>query len=342
MKYILTIVATNLLIITSLIGLLELSARYFLAPINAASIFDDQSLRTRGRSFVEIHPERGFALKPDFHNNLYKINSQGFRGDEFPTVLKDYKIILAMGESTTFGWEVNNQQTYPAALMQQFSNNKLPSGNKALVINAGIPSYTSSQTLLYLKEILLKKVIQPDLVLVNIMWNDIWYSSIKNWHPDILIYQHPPAWLTWLTKHSRLVHWGIMGGNTETQLINIENTAALNQYEKNLNDMVAVAQKNNTNIVFIEPPFDLDHMPEQGLGEFQVHYTKPFFMEQAMKYRQVLHRVAKAQNISVIGHSLDLDTLHQKTLFLDLLHPTEEGNAIMAQDVYNALLANKI
>lgn len=332
MKQLFTLFSINLLILISIVSLLELSSRYFLAPIDNASIFDDQSLRTRGRSFVEPHPQRGFALKANFKNGLYQINSQGFRGEEFPDNLNtDYKTILAMGESTTFGWDVKNQQTYPTALMQLFTD------KKHYVINAGIPSYTSSQTLLYLKEILSTTSIKPDVILINIMWNDLWYSSIKNWHPDILIYQQPPVWLTWLTKNSRLVHWAIMGKEMQDGLIDIENIAALNQYEKNLLAMISISKKNNANVVFVEPPFDLDHMPKEGLNEFHVRYTKQFFLQQAKKYRQIMHKVAQENNINVINHSLSLNALHQKKLFLDLLHPTAEGNAMMARDIYNAL-----
>jgi lysophospholipase L1-like esterase len=332
MKQLFTLFTTNLLILISLVSLLELSSRYFLAPVDNASIFDDQSLRTRGRSFVETHAIRGFALKPNFSNDLYRINSQGFRGDEFPDNLQtDYKTLLAMGESTTFGWDVKNQQTYPVALMQLFTH------QQHYVINAGIPSYTSSQTLLYLKEILSTTRIKPDVILINIMWNDIWYSSIKNWHPDILVYQQPPTWLTWLTKNSRLVHWAIMGKKTQEGLIDIENRAALNQYKKNLQTMVLLGQKHKATVVFIEPPFDLDHMPKEGLNEFHVRYSKQFFLQQAKKYRQIMHQVAQEQNIHVINHSLSLDALHQNKLFLDLLHPTAEGNAIMARDIYHAL-----
>ena len=338
MKQFLTIFGTNLLIVISLLGLLEISSRYFLPPMNNATIFDDKSLRTRGRSFIEEHPIRGFSLKPNFKNNLYQINSQGFRGNEFPKHFKPQdQVIVAIGESTTFGWQVKNQQSYPAYLMQYFADKQQANDHLTYVINAGIPSYTSSQTLLYLKEILSNKEIKVDVILVNIMWNDIWYSSIKNWHPDILVHQQAPAWLTWLTKHSRLVHWFIMDKGSEQGLIDIKNNAALRQYEQNLRAMILLAQENNTKLLFVEPPFDLDHLPKEGLKEFQVRYSKPFFLQQAKQYRQIMHKVAKEENIMVINHSLSLDQLHQKTLFLDLLHPTAEGNAIMARDIYNAL-----
>jgi len=75
------------------------------------------------------------------------------------------------------------------------------------VINGGVPSYTSSQTLLYMQEILEKAPIEPKTILVNIMWNDIWYSSVKNWHPNILVHQKPPEWLSFLTTKLLLYLW---------------------------------------------------------------------------------------------------------------------------------------
>jgi lysophospholipase L1-like esterase len=170
------------------------------------------------------------------------------------------------------------------------------------------------------------------------MWNDIWYSSVKNWHPDILIYQKPPALLTWLLEHSRLVHLVVMGTPSKEKLTDIENPLALQKYAENLQAMIKLAQQYHIKLAFVEPPIDADHMPEQGLNEFQIRYSKAFFIEQAKQYRHTMQAIASDAKRPVLNHSLSLDNLHQKSLFLDLLHPTEEGNAIMARNIYTPLI----
>jgi lysophospholipase L1-like esterase len=78
-----------------------------------------------------------------------------------------------MGESTTFGWRVRDDETYPYHLMREL-NRTAPS---IYVVNGGVPSYTSAQVYRYLKEILEGKILSPRAVVIDIMWNDLWYSS---------------------------------------------------------------------------------------------------------------------------------------------------------------------
>jgi len=340
MKKMLTITTINIFVLLIIVALLEGITRLIFPANTLSPIFNDSDLRTRGRSFIEAHPTRGFALKANFSNDLYQINSQGFRGEEFPTnFAKQYYTVVAIGESTTFGWQVGNAATYPAQLTKIASEQQTRIDNKIpYFINAGIPSYTSSQTLAYLEEILSKGKVQPDMILLNIMWNDIWYSSIKNWHSDILIYQKPPAILTWLTEHSRLVHLATMGLSSQEKLADIENPPALQQYADNLQAIINLAQQYQVPLMFVEPPMDADHMSDQGLNEFQIRYSKAFFIEQAKKYRRTMHALANKATLPVLNHSLSLDHLHQKALFIDLLHPTVEGNAIMAADIYTQFL----
>ena len=330
---------SNILLAIVLLAILEGSARLILPAEEINSVFNDKQLRTRGRPFVEYNPKFGFALKKNHSDELYHINTHGFRNKELPENLNtDYYPILSLGESTTFGWMVRDVETYPHYLMQLLTENSVRFENKTpYVINAGIPSFTSSQARLYFDDILSKNTVKPKMILLNIMWNDIWYSSVKNWHPDILIYQRPPQWISWLTENSRLVHWALMGRKTSEQLVDIENTSALEMYADNLRSIIETAKEQQIKVIFIEPPFDIDHMPELGLNEFHVRYTKDFFILQAMKYRATMQAVANKNGVLVINHRLSLDHLHQKSLFIDLLHPVPEGNKKMAEDIFEKM-----
>ncbi len=329
MKKIFKLITVNVIIFVLFLLFLEGGSRLFFPKKEVQAIFNDQDLRVRGRPFVEHHPVRGFALKSGFKNNMYTVNSEGFRGEEFPDNMKKHYIVLALGESTTFGWRVHDRETYPWYLMKDL-NRTFP---KAYVVNAGIPSYTSSQVRLYLDEILNKNLLHPDLILVNIMWNDIWYSTVGNWHKDILVYQKPPVWYIWLNKNSRLFTLMTEVLETKEKKVDRYNAAALDYYGKNLEQMAKRCKQENISLVFVEPPFDADHMPKSGLNEFHIRYTKAFFIKTAEAYRKMMHEVAKKYNITVLAHRLDMQELHQKDLFLDALHPKAEGNKMMADDL---------
>lgn len=332
MKKLLYLVTINICVFLGLLFSVELISRIIIPQENIQSIFNDEQLRTRGRSFVEANELRGFALKPGFANGTYRINQKGFRGEEFPPDLGKKTRILTLGESTTFGWGVKDNETYPAYLMALFTET-----DKIQVINGGIPSYTSSQTLEYLKEILAKDALKPDIILINILWNDIWYSTVTNWHPDILIYQKPPAWISWFTDHSRFVYGLVMGFSKKKNQTDLFNEKALLKYKENIEQMVLECQTKGILLAFVEPPFDADHMPEEGLNEFHVRYTKAFFISTAQRYLKILHTISKTHKVPVLAHSLDIRNLSQKELFLDTLHPTAQGNALMALDIYNHL-----
>jgi phospholipase/lecithinase/hemolysin len=46
-----------------------------------------------------------------------------------------------------------------------------------------------------------------------------------------------------------------------------------------------------------------------------------------------MKELLQTRGIKLINHPLSLDNLHQQRLFLDALHPTPEGNRIMAKSV---------
>ena len=71
-------------------------------------------------------------------------------------------VILALGDSLTYGTGASPDQSYPA-ILQSFS--------KRTVINAGVPGETSDMTLLRVKHLLVEH--QPALVILCIGGNDI-------------------------------------------------------------------------------------------------------------------------------------------------------------------------
>ncbi|MFK5954003.1 MAG: SGNH/GDSL hydrolase family protein [Desulfobacterium sp.] len=333
MKKALYTLTVNVAVLLLLLLAVEMVTRLVVPRENVQAIFNDETLRTRGRPFIVPASARGFRLKPGFTSSLYRINQDGFRGEELSDTPDNNIQILTLGESTTFGWGVGENETYPYLLMQAFDP-----GENVQVINGGVPSYTSSQTLAYLQEILTDSVLNPQWILINILWNDIWYSTITNWHPDILVYQKPPGWISWITGHSRLARILIMGAGSREKPVDIFNPDALEQYEKNIEEMILFCKEKKVRLAFVSPPFDADHMPEEGLNEFHVRYSRSFFVATARRYLEALTHVASRHGVPVFSHGVDMRYLHQKSLFLDALHPTPRGNEIMARDVYAKLL----
>jgi len=91
----------------------------------------------------------GFRLKPKTSFASYSINSLGFRGNKF-TIKKPkntYRIFI-LGGSTTFGSNVENNETYPFILEKLLNLSVADKNYRFEVINAGVPGYISQHHLI--------------------------------------------------------------------------------------------------------------------------------------------------------------------------------------------------
>ena len=104
------------------------------------------------------------------------INSLGLRGAEVPAKVADEFRILCIGESTTFGVGVNDDETY-AALLPALLQPQIPD-KKVVSINAGVSAYSSFQGLKYLEVRGLQ--LKPDMVIIYHELNDYLPSSVRD------------------------------------------------------------------------------------------------------------------------------------------------------------------
>ena len=130
-------------------------------------------LRLNGYGNLEIYepdPLLYWKLKPN--QNCYTkvghkpvhINSQGTRGREFQIEKPAGTIrILSLGDSRTFGWGLDESETYSSRL-QQMIQEKLGDRKKVEVINAGVNAWSFPQMLVYFRETGLRY--QPDVVIL--------------------------------------------------------------------------------------------------------------------------------------------------------------------------------
>lgn len=133
------------------------------------------------RSQVHRADEHLFwAMRSDievlFQGVMLRTNSQGLRHGEIKAKRHNEFRILSLGESTTFGAGVENDQTY-AARLQVHLNQRDPL-KRFNVINAGVSGYTSFQSLVYLKRHGI--ALMPDMVLFYHELNDYLPTTVTN------------------------------------------------------------------------------------------------------------------------------------------------------------------
>lgn len=138
----------------------------------------------------ELPEERAGLIQPDrllfwslrrdsqglWRDTEITINHQGTRGAEITAKQPGELRVLSLGESTTFGTAVSDDETYSArleALLQARSPDR-----HVVVINAGVPAYSSFQSLTYLEHQGL--ALQPDVVLFYHELNDYLPTSLRD------------------------------------------------------------------------------------------------------------------------------------------------------------------
>jgi lysophospholipase L1-like esterase len=337
-KRILIVAGWNVLILLVLIAVIDVGARLFIRG-RSYPLFDDSELTRSDRPFITEHQTRGFALRPGFSTPSIRINGDGFRGPELPASFQGMYRILAVGESTTFGWKVGDGETYPQQLQDYLRGAGVDS---VWVINAGVPSYTSLQTLLYVRELLPR--IKPHLVIVNEMWNDIYCSSRDVWFPEMLVMRRPSAWRRFLLRHSGLyLALTLRGGRGGGDAFNED---ALEFYRTNLAAVIEECRAHGAEPMFVHPPFDASVIRTDGAPVVGgTYYTSRFLLTSMERYVRTAGNLAAERGVPFIDHRLSgsrADGPARPALFIDPIHPTAAGNRLIAEDVGRYLIGHNV
>jgi len=122
----------------------------------------DRDLFWRFKSSRTIHAEPVGQEGYEIH-----INNQGFRGENWPREIpSDATRILVVGDSCAFGWGAPMGESFPERLPQSISGAATPVD----VMQAGVPGYTSFQTLRLFRK--WAPEYRPHWVIVYVATND--------------------------------------------------------------------------------------------------------------------------------------------------------------------------
>ncbi len=114
---------------------------------------------------VIVDPVLGWTLRPWNDNKSYTTIDYGIRKNADETTIRTGSI-LAVGDSFTEGWEVENDHTWPAIL-------EVLTGRP--VVNGGVGAYGADQIFLRAEQLL--PIVKPKVLIIGILENDIHRSA---------------------------------------------------------------------------------------------------------------------------------------------------------------------
>jgi lysophospholipase L1-like esterase len=164
-----------------LAAVLAVFAGLGLCEVVARAMYPVPPQRVREPALMyQTDPELGFVHVPAqagwLDDGFATINALGLRGTLPMDPRRPGSVrILAVGDSTTFGWGVGDAETYTYQLQDRLTS-AFP-GRGVEVVNGGVVSYDLEQTAVLLRR--LAPAVHPDIVLIGLFWNDLPYQHVS-------------------------------------------------------------------------------------------------------------------------------------------------------------------
>jgi lysophospholipase L1-like esterase len=298
-----------------------------------------------------VDPEVRYVLLPNqkgwVDDGFVTTNSRGFRGREVEIPKPPGRLrIVALGDSVTFGWGVNDADTFCNQLELQLRAQR--PGLDLDVVNLAVPGYWTRQEVTLLKRHLAE--LQPDVVLVGFYANDLpdtlddkgSGTRIEAPRPEggqvLHMNPAPSSWLERQARRSRAVYtashtvkWlihrgeGKPGSSMELDLLesrgSVELDTAWQQVSAQLEDLRASAADSGFSAgIIVLPP------REQVLGLYP-----------DSDYQKRIRRVADQLGLFLIDPlpSLTASSSKKASLFIpyDRNHPSPAGHRLIAHAI---------
>jgi lysophospholipase L1-like esterase len=184
---------------------------------------------------------------------LVTYNERGLRDRPIlPKVKGEYRI-LALGDSVTFGWGVDQDKTFAARLEPLLQGHL---HRPVRVINSGVGGYNTVQEVTYFKWEGI--TLQPDMVMLTYVTNDIeenkgpfnpWTESALHGKslPDMVISMVGNLWFFRLAHHS--YHYGWYKQLKEESLNHLQGRRGWRQSMSSLNELVTICKEHSMPLV---------------------------------------------------------------------------------------------
>ncbi len=303
-------------------------------------------------------PDRryGYLLKPNFEITVSNYSSADFIGKLPPWTLKSDSLgnrisasysesqgnvigtqtLHVLGDSTSFGWGVNFEDSYPKRLVQKLAGTT-KEGRNIFLKNYSTPGFTSYHGRLLLDDKV--RIKKDDLVIVSFGSNDS-YPSIKSDHWHFQTRNSLAGKISWSLNRLLLVNWlrTLIYSMPELTLVKTENRrVSLKDYQENLTSIFKTIKERGGKPKFINicNGDKYRKVAEQAAKALQVPFYD--FPKIFGSYLSKVHDLYPEKFVTYFEAYGEL--IEKKTqlvfLFPDICHPNTIGHQLMA-DIISA------
>ncbi len=286
-----------------------------------------------GKGLVyELKPGSGFEIKK--RGLSIRINNSGFRDQNYSPAKSDKKRIIFIGDSITYGWGLNLQETYHKQLEALFR-----AKNKATeVMGMGVVGYNTVQEYYLTREKALE--FNPDIVVLQICPNDFQRTlGIKKKQKGKsfrLIAYHDIAipYILGKGSFSRF----LMRNSHLYKFLNLKIDGFLKKLNKNHEADEYFLLGEDEAFLHLEKIKNL--LDKEGIKFAAVIFPQKN-KKQGYRYRTLHKKIALFLNRLKVPFIDLYESLNAKSagnLWMDNIHPNKNGNRIAALELYNYLL----
>ncbi len=301
----------------------------------------DATLKRRTPRFVRHH-YLNYALSPTYNMSGTHHNRYGFRKPDFKIEKPEgtYRIATIGGSTTYTEFVSKDKNTYPARL--EYELKKMGYANVE-VVNAGVPGYTSWESLINFEFRVLD--LDPDLVIIYQNINDVharladpalyrgdnsgyrkpWDVPATPWYERISIIRI----MLRLTGHSE----NIRGIESITQLQAPvhgkyrSRTRRLKKnrpvyYERNLQNMIAIAKANGVHVLLATWAYN---------GEKHDYISKDYYQKAVAEHNEIMKSLGRRHHVPVYDFAAEMPGQECRKCWKDGRHVTRQGAAKKAR-----------
>lgn len=245
----------------------------------------------------------------DNHLVHYKINSDGFRDEEYSVTKPNNTFrIVVLGDSYTFGLGMQLNETLPKQLEIKLNEDTKMNYE---VLNFGVPSFNTKEEVEMLKGIGLKY--QPDSVIVAFMDNDVYDNEYNKEVYYNLSEEYKNRKLKPKQAQTEKLIWAEVDKRWNQRLKSMPFEETWKIVKDPLDELSVLAEKNNFEVMI-------------------------FLYQGGSVYEERLKEICSEKNWYYVKFKKNID-IDDKDLSLSNYHPTPLMNRIASENIFNAILS---